>query len=493
MKRTILHAALVLALSLAAMAPMFPAQTPAGAPSFPDTPAGRRLAAWLPVLNGGDAAAIEKFVKENFAARALQQAPADERAEVHKRFFAQTGGLKVTAVRDLGANEIEVRAQAIKSGEWFRIGLRTEPEAPNGILGFRFEEAAPPESAASQTFGKVAEAELSKAVGDYVGKLAAEDRFSGSVLVAKNGAAIFSKAYGKSSAQTGAANALDTKFNLGSMNKMFTAVSIGQLVDQGKLSFDDKVGKYLPDFPNPDVRNKVAIHHLLTHTSGLGSYFGDPGFDEGGPKIRTVNDYMAFVKTEQPAFEPGDRFQYSNSGFIVLGAIIEKITGQSYYDYVRDHVFKAAGMNNSACYAIDEKVANLAVGYIGSIGRRTPNTDTLPGRGGPAGGGYSTAEDLLKFERALRDNKLVTVKTRDILLAGKVSMGGPNAKYAYGFGDLNYAGHRMVGHNGGAPGINSELQMFWDEGYTIIVMANYDRGATPVANNIRTMIFGAAR
>jgi CubicO group peptidase (beta-lactamase class C family) len=266
-------------------------------------------------------------------------------------------------------------------------------------------------------------------------------------------------------------------------------VAIAQLAEQGKLSFDDKVGKFLPEFPNADVRSKVAIHHLLTHTSGLGSYFSSPKFGADGPKIRTVNDYLEFVKGETLAFEPGARFQYSNSGFIVLGAIIEKITGQSYYDYVRDHVFKPAGMTGSASFTVDEKAPNVATGYVGSAGNRRPNTETLPGRGGPAGGGYSTAEDLLRFEAALRANKLLTAKMRDVVLAGKVPM-GPNGKYAYGFGDFNFGGHRMVGHNGGAPGINSELQIFWDDGYTIIVMANYDRAASPLANWIRGSIFG---
>ena len=157
-------------------------------------------------------------------------------------------------------------------------------------------------------------------------------------------------------------NRLDTKFNLGSMNKMFTAVCIAQLVEQGKLAYDDKIDKYLSDYPNSDAARKVTIHHLLTHTSGLGDFFNDK-WRAKQFRVKKVREYFPFFAEEKLKFEPGSKWSYSNAGFMVLGAIVEQVAGQDYFEYVREHVYKPAGMVNTDAFELDHDVPNLAIGY----------------------------------------------------------------------------------------------------------------------------------
>src|SRR5256714_10946881 len=204
--------------------------------------------------------------------------------------------------------------------------------------------------------------EPAKELDTYLADLVAENKLSGVVLVAKNGVNVTSKAAGIANKATDAPIDLNTKFNLGSMNKMFTAVAIGQLVQAGKLSFTDTVGKQLPDYPNKEVAAKVTIHHLLTHTSGLGMYWNDK-FMAQREKLLTVAAHLPLFVSDPLAFPPGEKFQYSNAGYMLLGAIIEKVSGQDYYSYVQDHVYKPAGMTNTGFYEPGRDIPNLAIGY----------------------------------------------------------------------------------------------------------------------------------
>lgn len=340
------------------------------------------------------------------------------------------------------------------------------------------------------------DAALGKELDKYLEQATANDAFSGAVLIARNGQPIFKKAYGMSNKSNSTPNNVETKFDLGSMNKMFTAVAIAQLAERGKLSFNDTIGKLLPDYPNKAVADKVTIHHLLTHTSGMGSYFNEK-FMANLNNMKTVADYLPLFVNDPLAFEPGTRWQYSNSGFTVLGLIIEKISGQSYYDYVKQHIFKPAGMMNTDSYERDKDIPNLAIGYTkaGENGRldpsaaRRPNTPMRPLKGSPAGGGYSTLEDLLRFSVALHDHKLLSQKYTEIITTGKVETGAPGRKYAYGFGDDLSNGRHIVGHNGGGPGISANFDILPELGYTTVILGNYDPPALmPVVMKIRELI-----
>jgi CubicO group peptidase (beta-lactamase class C family) len=185
------------------------------------------------------------------------------------------------------------------------------------------------------------EEEALKALKRRIDELVRQERFSGSVLIARQGKAVFSDVRGMQDREKKVPNRLDTKYNLGSMNKMFTAVAVAQLARHGKLKFTDPVGKHIPDYPNPDVAKKVTIHHLLTHTGGTGDIFG-PKFSAKLEKIKTPKDYIALYGKRAPAFEPGSRSAYSNYGMVLAGAIIERVSGMSYYDYIRKNDARVA-------------------------------------------------------------------------------------------------------------------------------------------------------
>jgi CubicO group peptidase (beta-lactamase class C family) len=349
--------------------------------------------------------------------------------------------------------------------------------------------------------GKTNNSDLVRELESYLSRLVAEDKFSGAVLVAKDGVPIFNKAYGLANKNTNAANDTETKFNLGSLNKTFTAVAIAQLAERGKLSFDDTIGKHLPGYPNKTVADKVTIHQLLTHTSGLGSYRNEK-FLAQLDRIKTVADVLPFFADAPLAFEPGSKWEYSNSGYVVLGLIIEKASGQSYFDYVRENIFKPAGMSNTDSYEKGANVPNLAVGYTRmnpSSGKpdqtspRRENTMMRPMKGSSAGGGYSTVGDLLKFVAALQNHKLLSRKFTEIVTTGKIEVGGVIGKYAYGFGDKIFSGKHIVGHNGGAEGIGANLDIFPELGYAAVILTNYDPPAMmPVIMKIRELIPGAS-
>lgn len=360
-------------------------------------------------------------------------------------------------------------------------------------LAQRPASTSSPTKVATSNGGQLSDGEMVKKLANYVEGLSANDEFSGAVLFAKNGKALFKKATGLASKRYGVPNRVDTKFNLGSMNKMFTGVAICQLVQAGKLSFDDPIIKHIPDYSNKQVAEKVTIHHLLTHTSGLGSYW-NAKYEANWKSIRTVKGFLRTFVDEPLAFEPGERFSYSNSGPIVLGLIIEKITGQSYYDYVREHIYEPSGMYNTDCYEVDRPTPNLAIGYTNvnydgsrDDGPKRNNLFLHSVKGGPAGGGYSTVEDLLSFANAIDNHKLLNARYTQTLLEGKENM-GRGTMYAYLFGDSNRNGHRSHGHNGGAPGINANLTFYRELGYTFAVMSNYDGGAMRVSRFIEKML-----
>jgi len=316
-------------------------------------------------------------------------------------------------------------------------------------------------------------------------KETAAGQFAGAVLVARDGKAIFTGAYGLADREKKLPNRLDTRFRIGSMNKMFTAVAVLQLVQAGKVTLTDPLGKYLTGYPNRDVASKVTIHHLLTHTGGTGDIFG-PAFESHRLDLRTLQDYVNLYGTRGLDFEPGSRWAYSNYGFLLLGVLVERVSGQSYYDYVRDHVYTPAGMTRTGSLPEDQPLEGRSVGYMKPPGADAwvPNTATLPYRGTSAGGGYSTVGDLMRFAVALQHHTLLDAKHTELLTTGKVDV--PNrGKYAYGFSDRTLAGTRSVGHGGGAPGMNGVLEIWPQTGTVIAVLANMD---PPAAQRVAEFI-----
>jgi CubicO group peptidase (beta-lactamase class C family) len=313
----------------------------------------------------------------------------------------------------------------------------------------------------------------------YLQELASAGKFSGAVLLAQNEDILLKEAFGLADRSSGIPNQVDTRFNLGSINKMFTAIAILQLVEQGRLSVDNTIAEILPDYPNPEVARQVTVHQLLTHTAGMGDCFTGEFFTTSRDQLKTVGGYLPLFADKPLQFQPGSQYSYSNEGFIVLGLIIEKISGESYFDYVQAHIYSPSGMVNTGEYELDTIIPNLAIGYStldaegNDTGVLVDNTSLMPIKGTPAGGGYSTVEDLRSFWQALMSFQLLNPQSTEILLKGKVEI-RENIQYAYGFLDKLIQGERVVGHGGNAPGVCNLMDTYLDPGYQIIVLSNSD-------------------
>jgi CubicO group peptidase (beta-lactamase class C family) len=483
------RAALVVAVAVAAV--------PTGAEPgrqtvVPSTPAGRKLTDWLGALNSGEGARLRKFYADQLPPDAKPDPNLIDRpAEGDLGFFGDTRGLDVRRVAATSPTELQAFAQARLTGAWIRIDLAVNPQPPYGLRGFGVRAVdAPEELMASKP---LSQKEIQRNLDTLLRRLAGADAFSGVVLVAKDGKPFYVKSLGLANRGWNVPNRRDTRFNLGSVNKMFTAVAIAQLVEQGKLAYGDAIGRVLPDYPNRAVAEKVTVDQLLTHTSGLGDIFNDRFFAASRTRFRTVRDYFPLFVDDPLQFEPGSRFEYSNAGYQVLGAIVEKASGQDYFDYVREHIARPAGMNDTDCYDVDADPPRLATGYTregAAKGEpRRSNAFLHVVRGGPSGGGYSTVEDLLRFGQALQNHVLVNEASLEALWRDRVDFRpAPGSRYGYGFILKRYGGTRIVGHAGGFPGISSQLDLYPDLGYTVAVMSNVDQGAVVVASRLREWI-----
>jgi CubicO group peptidase (beta-lactamase class C family) len=433
-------------------------------PEVADSPAERQFRGWLSAFNQGDRTALLKFFHDNFPSEV-------GRIDRDMSFRWRTGGFDFRKAVSATATQFTAMMQERVSDQFAQAVVTVEPDEPHRILSLALRPIPrPPEFA----IPRLTEAEVVTELGRKLNEDARKGLFSGAVLVAHHGTPIFSGAYGPANRETAEPNTLTTRFRMGSMNKMFTATAIMQLVQAGKIELGDPLGKFLTDYPNKDVASKVTIRHLLTHTGGTGDIFG-PEFERRRLELRTLDDYIALYGSRGVAFEPGTRWAYSNYGFILLGAIVERVAGQSYYDYVRDHIFTPAGMTRTGSEPEDVAVPDRAVGYIGDGDSWTPNTETLPYRGTSAGGGYTTVEDLLRFATALTGHKLLDAHHTDLLTTATPESG--DAHYAYGFEDGVFKGLRRFGHSGGAPGMNGDLRIYPQTGFVVIALANMDRGA----------------
>jgi CubicO group peptidase (beta-lactamase class C family) len=465
----------------------------AQAVEIPNSAAGQRVAAYLKAFNSGDEKVMREFFANNVTPASLERRSIDERLQFYRQMRDDMQSLEARRILDASDTAVTVLAQT-KGGDWLEFRFKFEDQPPHKLVSLGIEDAEPPSASASSAGAPkthMTETEVVSSLEKYLEETVKADEFSGAVLLAKNGKPIFQKAYGLASKEFNVPNRIDTRFNLGSINKIFTRVAIGQLVEKGKLSFEDTIIKHLPDYPNRQAAEKVTIQQLLTMASGIGDFFGDKFDAMAKDRLRKNSDFLPLFASEPLAFEPGTKRQYSNGGYIVLGAIIEKVSGQDYYDYVREHIFKIAGMENTDSYEADAPVQNLAIGYTreGAASRdRRNNFYTRPARGSSAGGGYSTVEDLLKFTIALEKNKLLSPEFTDWMFNGKLpqrssgkAAGDNNNKKAEGRGGFGFAG--------GAPGINATVEIDADSGYTAIVMSNYDPpSAQKAAKQIRDWI-----
>lgn len=447
-------------------------------PEFPETQFGKVIQEWIKVIDKGSEAEMKNFVENNFSSNALRSQKITETVFLLRKLQKQSGGLEILSV----ASPFPPFAMAIKfktkTGENYgQLVVGEDGREPNKIEGFDIWKNPAPNSDSQIKWETkpLSESEMIEEIKRQVAKRANEGNFSGVVLIAKDDKILLHVAHGLAERSFNVPNNLNTKFNLASVGKMFTATAIAQLVKQGKISYDDKLSKYLPDFPDKAAAEKITIHRLLTHTAGLGTLFNSPGY-ERLRRYRNSQDEISAFADEPLFFEPGAKWRYSNAGYVTLGAIIERVSGMNYVDYVRENIFKPLGMNDTDSYAHDEVVPNLSVLYVQSpddpLGIEPYVADyILAGyRGNAEGGGYSTSLDLLKFARSYRTGKLLGKDAQEILVQPKVDEDGKgNNFWGYGVKQSTVNGEIVRGHSGGG---RTHLQMLWNSGYTIIVQTN---------------------
>jgi D-alanyl-D-alanine carboxypeptidase len=440
---------MILLLGLSSAAAQVTAQT-----TLSSTIAGKRVEAYLSAFNTGKDSVMREFFVTNLAKDALQRIPMDQRMERYRQLRATAQSFTLRKVIEVRDDHVGLVLET-KNGIKLRADFEFEPVQPHGLVVIMLNEAEEEDEGVSRMKDDTA---LVAAVDAYCRKLSNSDEFSGVVMIARQGTPLYQKAFGQANKEKMMPNTPDTRFNLGSMNKSFTAVAVHQLAAQGKLSFSDTLKKFLPEYPNRDAATKVTVQQLLDMSSGIGDFFGERYQAASKQNIRSIRDYLPLFADKPLAFEPGTRRQYSNGGYIVLGAIIEKVSGMDYFAYVRQNIFLPAGMTASEWYEKDAQAPDIAIGYTRGEGPaetpRRPNVASLPQRGSSAGGGYSTVHDLLLYTMALKEGKGIPA---------------------------TYGGRNGLGIAGGTEGVNAVLEWNPKTGYAIIVLSNYD---PPVAEKI---------
>jgi hypothetical protein len=296
---------------------------------LPEGPAGEVIGELLEAINSNDPDKIRAFVEKSFTPEFRDFAPMEQHIAIFQQLYQQSNGLDFYGIRDYEEetppNEYVVILRNRLTEAWQGIAMTLEEEAPHRIAGARFVPARPPSDlppAEALSADKVIQE-----IEAFVERLVDADAFSGTVLLAKDGEVLFKKAYGLASKRFDVPNRIDTKFNLGSANKMFTGVAILQLVERGMLSLDDPLSKFVSeDWLPKETADKIKIEHLLTHTSGMGSYFGEKYMESSKALFRELDDYKPLIAGSELAFEPGTDWQYSNSGMFMLGVVIESAT-----------------------------------------------------------------------------------------------------------------------------------------------------------------------
>jgi D-alanyl-D-alanine carboxypeptidase len=445
---------------------------------FPATSFGKLVQEWLRLVDTGTEAEIKSFVENNFSSAALRSQSVTETVFIMRKLQKQSGGLEILSVTPpAGPYGMTLKVKARRGDNYATIAVGEDSREPGKIIGFGIWKENPPNKSIKINWPEkpLAESEMIEEIKRQVARRAAEGNFSGVVLIARDDKILLHVARGLAERSFNVPNNLNTKFNLASVGKMFTATAIAQLVKQGKIAYEDKLIKHLPDFPNKAAAEKITIHQLLTHTAGLGTLFESPGY-ERLRRYRSSRDEVSAFANEELFFEPGTRWRYSNAGYVTLGAVIERVSGMNYVDYVRENIFKPLGMNDTDFYAHDEVVPNMSVLYVQSpddpLGIEPYVADhILAGyRGNGEGGGYSTALDLLKFARSYRTGKLLGADAQEKLFATLVNEDGKGKNfYGYGIQQTIVNGELVRGHSGGG---RTHLQMLWDSGYTVIVQTN---------------------
>lgn len=460
---------------------------------IPQTPAGKRLDESLDLINSGDIEKIREYISNQFTKSFLKKFGEERLFDVYYGFFEKYQGLEFCKAKESSSFKLVGTHRCRLTDSGYLFGLMVESRPPHKIQGMTIMPLACPDE--PESLESLDEKEKIKMLESFVDRLGEAGIFSGTVLLAKGGNALLKKAHGFASRRYNVPIRYDTKLNLASLTKMFTAVAAAQLFEEGKMSFDDPIGKYLgTDWISEKIGESVQIKHLLSHTSGIGIgeendnlIYLEQAFKE---QYREISDYKSLSTRAKLKNEPGKKFSYSNIGMHLMGPIIEKISGETYIQYLQAHIFEPSGMSNTGFCELDKPEPNVAMGFVREYkgGRFIWKNNVLACqiKGTPAGGIYSTMDDLLKFENALRNNTLVSKKTKEILFTPKKELNA--SSYGYGFQVRMFNDKLRVGHTGGYIGVNNNFSMYLNKDYTVIILSNVDLVSGSIVSDIEFFI-----
>jgi D-alanyl-D-alanine carboxypeptidase len=419
-------------------------------------------------MASGNADRFEAVAAERFDAGLLARRTPAERKAMLERIRGDFGALTLERMvaADGGVITLFLKGATGLAGR-LELTLATAP--PYKVTRMAMEVGGPeerPEGPPPPIHGGMTPAELTSALDGYLAGLADAGRFAGVVAIAKDGVTVFERAYGLANREQAVKATPAIPYNLASIGKAFTKTAIGQLVSQGTLKLTDTIGALLPGYPTPGA-NRATVEQLLAHQAGIANFFG-PAFD-AAPKERFASnaDYFAFVAPQPLLFEPGTRRDYCNGCYVVLGQIIERVSGLKYEEYIARHVLTPAGMAGAGFFRSDKPEKTLAQGYsrqLPGAGGGLQNARAAHGvAGSAAGGAYATARDLLAFDKAMREGRLLDPKMTAWFLESDVPTQGRRASGG-------------IGIAGGAPGANTLLES--DERWAVAVVGNLDPPAS---------------
>lgn len=414
------------------------------------------LQSYVAAYNSGELAVVTQLLSARFAPAALKNSTVTQRADLIVRSRKFTGPLALRSVVNQSDRKVSALLQSTVTEEWFKLNLETLAEPPYSVVAQSMEFADPPHQANARAMTNSA---INSEVGRFATGLHRHSTFRGQIVIAYATGPLF---VWNASPEQGAP--APSVFSMASVGKMFTSVAIAQLEQEGRVSLSDPIGKFLPDYPNRDASENVTVGHLLTHSSGIAEYMDNSAYQSAkaaaGGRLARTSEYLPFFAAAPLQFRPGQKRSYSNSGYVVLGTLIERLTGKSFPQHVSTRILIPSGMSETAFDSIR-----------------------------PAGGEMSTGRDLVKFGQALIQGKLLSpAQTRQVLSSSQVA-GESNS---YGLETTVEGGVHVAGHGGGAPGVGARLDLFPARGdVAAVLVEGDDAAARRLADKIRRVMVRA--